>query len=288
MENIYREIDKIIKQDPGKRNLIDDKTINPLEKIVESLITAKHVVITTGFFIPEANSIETDGPVGSLILADAISQLGIKVTILVENYSKDIFLSADACLDSSVNYKFIDKDYKYTYSELIDDDVTHFIALERPGIASDGNYYNHKGNTINKHHNELDEHFLKAKELGITTIGIGDGGNELGLGDNSHYFKNRITNGDKTCTIVPSEFSILAGVSNWGGYAIACLIKYKSGIEILYKKTIINCILEEIVKKGAVDGIRKKSVKTVDGLTKDWEGKILEEISNVLKESISK
>lgn len=287
MENIYRKIDKIIKQDPGKRNLINDKLENPLEEIVESLMTAKHVVITTGFFIPEANSIETDGPIGSLILADTISQLGIKATILVENYAKDIFIAADICLNSDINYKFIDKDEKYTFLELIDEDVTHFIALERPGMASDGNYYNHKGNTINDYHNELDEHFLKAKELGITTIGIGDGGNELGLGSNFHYFKNRVKNGVKTCTIVPSKFSILTGVSNWGGYAIACLMKYKSGTDMFYDESIIDCILEEVVMNGAVDGIKKKAIKTVDGLTKDWESKILIEINHVLKESIS-
>lgn len=287
MENIYLKIDNIIKQDPGKRNLIDDKTSNPLKKVVKSLLTANHVLITTGFFIPEASSIETDGPVGSLLLADAISQLGIKTTILIENYAKDIFLSANKCLRNSVNYKFIDKDKEYSFSELIEDDVTHFVALERPGMASDGNYYNHKGNTINRYHNKLDEHFLKAKELGITTIGIGDGGNELGLGSNYHCFKTKVVNGEKTCTIVVADFSILAGVSNWAGYAIASLLKYEFGIKAFYSEEILDCVLDETVKNGAVDGIRKKPVKTVDGLTEDWEGKILKEINTVLKESIS-
>ncbi|MFP4457587.1 MAG: glutamate cyclase domain-containing protein [Clostridia bacterium] len=287
MENIYLKIDEIIKQDPGKRNLIDDNTKNPLEMIVKSLLGASHVVITTGFFIPEANSIETDGPVGALLLADTLSQLEIKTTILIENYAKSIFLFANNCLENSINYKFINKDKKYSFSELIEDDVTHFIALERPGMASDGNYYNHKGNTINKYHNELDEHFLKAREQGITTIGIGDGGNELGLGSDYHFFKKKVVNGEKTCTIISAQFSVLAGVSNWAGYAIASLLKYEFGSKTFYDESILHCILDEAVKNGAVDGIRKKPVRTVDGLTEDWEGKILKEINIILKESIS-
>ncbi len=283
MLKIYNEIDDIIKQDPGKRNLINEDTHNPLSEIVNSLEKGKHVLLTTGFYIPEANSIETDGPLGTLLLADSLSSLGIEVTILIEDYAEDIFLNAYKCLDNKINFKFLSLDKSYTYQELVSDDVTHFIALERPGAASDGNYYNHKGNTINSYHYPLDAHFKKAKKNGVITIGIGDGGNELGLGNMYNYFKKAVANGEKNCTIIGSDYLVLAGVSNWAGYALASLLKYKSKNNTLYSTHKIDCLLTTIVEYGAVDGIRKKQTKTVDGLDLGYEEQILEKINCILQ-----
>jgi hypothetical protein len=283
MQEKYLAIDKIIKQDPGKRNLITKETLNLLEEIVNSLKLGKHVLITTGFFIPEANSIETDGPLGTLLLADSLSSLGIKATIIVEDYAKDIFINASKCLDNKIDFKFLSLNENYSYEDLIDKDVTHFIALERPGSALDGNYYNHKGNSIDKYHYYLDPYFQEARENNIITIGIGDGGNELGLGNMYEYFKTAVLDGEKNCTVTCSDYIVLAGVSNWAGYAIASLLKQTSEINNLYKPSLLDCLLTTIVKYGAVDGIRKKPTKTVDGLVVGFESKILEEINKLIQ-----
>src|SRR5579872_2223568 len=64
------------------------------------------------------------------------------------------------------------------------------------------------------------------------TIGIGDGGNEIGMGKIPHetIIKN-ITNGDLIHCRVPTDYLIVAGVSNWGAYALAAGIFILRGVK---------------------------------------------------------
>ena len=51
--------------------------------------------------------------------------------------------------------------------------------------------------------------------------GIGDGGNELRMGRVQEKVQQFITNGPEIACTVPADYTITAGVSNWGGWAIA-------------------------------------------------------------------
>ena len=66
---------------------------------------------------------------------------------------------------------------------------------------------------------ELLDHASRRRTV---TIGIGDGGNEIGMGKIPHetIVKN-IPNGDLIHCRVPTDHLIVAGVSNWGAYALA-------------------------------------------------------------------
>ncbi|XP_077637045.1 D-glutamate cyclase, mitochondrial isoform X4 [Crocuta crocuta] len=54
--------------------------------------------------------------------------------------------------------------------------------------------------------------------------GVGDGGNELGMGKVKEAVKRHIRNGDVIACDVETDFAVIAGVSNWGGYALACAL----------------------------------------------------------------
>ncbi|XP_072424169.1 D-glutamate cyclase, mitochondrial isoform X6 [Chiloscyllium punctatum] len=99
----------------------------------------------------------------------------------------------------------------------------HLIAIERAGMAADGNYYNARKVNIKHLVDPIDKLFLKAQDIpGISTTGIGDGGNELGMGKVKEAVKKYINNGDLIACDVEADFTVIAGVSNWGGYAVAC------------------------------------------------------------------
>ncbi|ETE67816.1 hypothetical protein L345_06394, partial [Ophiophagus hannah] len=99
----------------------------------------------------------------------------------------------------------------------------HLIAIERAGMAADGNYYNARKVNIKHLVDPIDELFIAAQTLpGITTTGIGDGGNELGMGKVKEATKKHIKNGDVIACDVEADFAVVAGVANWGGYAVAC------------------------------------------------------------------
>ena len=63
--------------------------------------------------------------------------------------------------------------------------------------------------------------FLAKKHPEIVTIGIGDGGNEIGMGKVFERVAANVQYGSEIACTVASDYLISAGVSNWGGYALA-------------------------------------------------------------------
>ena len=66
---------------------------------------------------------------------------------------------------------------------------------------------------------------LSAKKSGkIATIGIGDGGNEIGMGKVHQMVVDGIKNGQHIATTVATDHLITSGVSNWGGSALVAAL----------------------------------------------------------------
>eukprot|EP01125_Pyxidicula_operculata_P014399 TRINITY_DN4792_c0_g1_i2.p1 TRINITY_DN4792_c0_g1~~TRINITY_DN4792_c0_g1_i2.p1 ORF type:complete len:146 (+),score=33.20 TRINITY_DN4792_c0_g1_i2:499-936(+) len=118
---------------------------------------------------------------------------------------------------------------------------------------------------------KIDSLFLKAFGTGVLTIGIGDGGNEIGMGNVLEGVEKHVPLGDKIGTKVKCDHLITAGVSNWGGYALAAAlysVAPSPTINMLPNIEDEENILKSIVDAGAVDGTTSKSVMAVDGM--DW------------------
>ena len=56
------------------------------------------------------------------------------------------------------------------------------LSIERPSRNDRGLYHGLGGRPLDKLVADLDQFFLRAKEQGVPFIGIGDGGNEMGMG----------------------------------------------------------------------------------------------------------
>ncbi|EPY81560.1 hypothetical protein CB1_000726125 [Camelus ferus] len=109
----------------------------------------------------------------------------------------------------------------------------HLVAIERVGRAADGNYYNARMVSIRHLVDPIDELFLAAQKIpGISSTGVGDGGNELGMGKVKEAVKRHIRNGDVIACDVEADFAVIAGVSNWGGYALACALYILNSCEV--------------------------------------------------------
>jgi len=82
-----------------------------------------------------------------------------------------------------------------------------------------------------------------------------------------------IPNGDLIHCRVATDFLIVAGVSNWGAYALAAGVYVLRGVTPppdLFDPDRERAILEVMVRDGPlVDGVTGKQTATVDGLT--WE-----------------
>jgi hypothetical protein len=106
----------------------------------------------------------------------------------------------------------------------------------------------------------------------ITTIGIGDGGNEIGMGTIPWaVIQRNIPRGGLVACRVPTDLLIVCGVSNWGAYALAAGVLRLRGVRPgpdLFNAERQREILRVMVERGPlVDGVTGKPTVTVDGLS---------------------
>ncbi len=105
------------------------------------------------------------------------------------------------------------------------------------------------------------------------TIGIGDGGNEIGMGKVPWLELTRRLTGSHAGWVpcrIATDWNILAGTSNWGGYALGAAVAWlRRCHDLLLAETADRQlqILEAMIANGpAVDGVTRRREATVDGL----------------------
>jgi hypothetical protein len=166
--------------------------------------------------------------------------------------------------------------------------VSHLIAIERVGPShADGRCRSMRGLDVTDHMSPVYQWFEPVSSIGITTIGIGDGGNEIGMGKIPwQVIERNIPNGRQIACRVPTDHLIVCGVSNWGVYALAAGIAHLRGERLdarLFDAERERRILEAMVKAGPlVDGVRGEPSATVDGLTWEEYADVLDRIKSFI------
>ena len=121
------------------------------------------------------------------------------------------------------------------------------------------------------------------------TIGIGDGGNEIGMGKIPHetIVKNIPKRRPHPLPRADRSPHRRGGVSNWGAYALAAGVYVLRGVKPpagLFDPDRERAILEVMVREGPlVDGVTGEQTATVDGLTWDEYAKPLVRIREILE-----
>lgn len=262
-----------VQTDPGNRGLARDPhdnlftaTAGDFAAACRSIAEDRGAVVglTTGFYIPSGTppAFETDGPLGVVFLQRAL--LGCGVHSLLYHAEPGVNRTINSVRDLC-NLPAID---------VGPEGWSHHIFIERSGPGTGGRHYTMRGRDITEHHDtELTSRVTGAAPR-RNTIGIGDGGNEIGMGKVPHetVVKN-IPNGHLIHCRVPTDHLIVAGVSNWGAYALAAGVYVLRGEKPppdLYNPDRERQILEVMVREGPlVDGVTGKPTATVDGLS--WE-----------------
>ncbi|AIF70060.1 hypothetical protein PAP_08360 [Palaeococcus pacificus DY20341] len=265
----------LINTDIGNRGILnvylDYRKSNPRFLNRASSLLLEHndrVLIVTGFPIPPLDICETDGPLGALALYNAIEELGGKADILTYNEVKEAL--------KPFGVRFTDAPLLKNYSLL--------ISVELPGRAKDWGYYSMSGHRVKA--KPFDGLFLDARELRIPTIGIGDGGNEVGMGIVRRLIKKHVPLGEKIASIVETDELVLSAVSNWGAYGLVAQASLDFG-KNLFKGWDERENLETIVKAGLIDGVLKKETLSVDGLSVDLHERFVELLKEIIVDRIS-
>jgi hypothetical protein len=278
-----------VQTDPGNRGLARDPhdnlftaTAGDFQAACQLLAAdpAPSLGMVTGFFIPTGTppAAETDGPLGAVFLARALYHLARPSAIDSERHPARAIaagLAAAGVLDNALGVNLADNgeepDSVFIESEAFEPGPMLLLAIERVGPAADGGLYTMRGCDVSRETLPLHVPFAQ-RDRAWATIGIGDGGNEIGMGKIPHEtIAKNIPNGDLIHCRVPTDHLIVAGVSNWGAYALAAGVYVLRGVKPpadLFDPDRECEILEVMVREGPlVDGVTGKQTATVDGLT---------------------
>ncbi|HEV3204384.1 MAG TPA: glutamate cyclase domain-containing protein, partial [Gemmataceae bacterium] len=227
------------------------------------------VGIVTGFYIPAAQppAGETDGPLGALFLARVLTRLGAKVVLATDDFCGPALHAGliAAQLEKTVplillpNFahaqRLTSEDYCRQFFNQAGN-LTHLIALERPGPShtpdsirsparqDDALLRQFAQEVPPDHHNRC--HTMKGRDITaamspahflfenvtpkISTIGIGDGGNEIGMGKIPwNVVRDNVPGGGLVACRVPADYLIVCGISNWGAYGLASGLAHLRG-----------------------------------------------------------
>lgn len=246
-------------------------------KVAEKLLQlpkGSAIFLTTGFYV--GGHAETDGPPGTYVAARALQLLGYRPIIVTDSYCEHLF----DCIDVEVVYVPFTADNSF-FSNLIDQyKPACLISIERCGRNIDGEYANMRGVSIRKQTAPIDLMFLLAKQKKILTIGVGDGGNEIGMGNLSSIITEKLAL--KPC-IIPVDELIIATVSNWGAYCMVAYLQLLSNEELLPSFEVIKDYLSYIISYGCVDGVTKENVTTVDGFPLSISEEIINSLHSAMK-----
>ena len=228
-----------------------------------------HVFIGTGF--PVVDTFETDGPVGTIALYNALESIGATPVIVCGRPLSEALATKYRVHEIRVGDH--DKREQEALEAIEKYQPQAIVSIERPGQAEDGGYYNMRGESISARTACFDS-FMNLSAC--PTIAVGDGGNEIGMGNVREALQDlNIVPAATTC-----DELIVADVSNWGAYGIISFLSIWHGSDLLKEINPLG-ILKYISELGSVDGVTRINQLTEDGLPATEGESIISELREV-------
>jgi len=247
----------------------------------ELLEVSRRPVIVTGFYVPKAGAPETDGPPGAAVLARALKNLDKKAVIVTDCWNRS---AVEACCGVlGLEHPVVAEDEDGVMEE--DPDIIVFI--ERLGRASDGKYYNMRGDDISEWTPPLDRAAGIALRKGIPVLAVGDGGNEAGMASLMPRMVDILPGFESCLSTTGSTVAVPVDVSNWGGYALACMLSCRHDRWLGHSPEEERAMLEAMIEAGAVDGVTGKNILSVDGMEAAEHMGVVEKLRGVFNKCVN-
>jgi hypothetical protein len=307
LEYIGEGIDRLITLDVRARGIIYDLysaarglvrgpvALEAAKGISDTVRNGDAVIITTGFIVLPQRIQETDGPLGAAALARALSEIfGARPILVTEDQSKAIMASTLRALGIGAKMEEGGSGCYADGSALLlgfplgleeaEDEAERIlakfnpslvVAIEKAGRNVKGEYHTMRGINISPFHAKIEPLIERARSRGALTIGIGDGGNEVGMG-NIRSAVEKFVPYAKACQCpcgggIAAESIVdklvVASISNWGAYGIeACIAALTGRREALHAPEDEEEMLKGSLSAGAVDGVTGRPQLSVDGV----------------------
>ena len=229
------------------------------------------VIIVTGFYVVMSGTPETDGPSGAIAIGEALKALGRTVTYVSDSYTTPVlrkFGNGSPVIEFPIGDVVASK--KQAKAVLDEVKPSLLISIERCGRTREDTYLNMRYVDISPHTARLDYLFDSA----VPSVGIGDGGNEIGMGNLADMIPQVDSLPDYPA-INQVDRLIIASVSNWGGYGLVASMSRIAGKNLLPTVEAETALLHGMIESGVVDGTTGDAVPTVDNFSAEENGELL-------------
>lgn len=326
LETIGETIDRLLTLDIAGRGVIGKlyEAARALHQSPLCLLAAKKlaevvqpkdiVLIATGMIIYPFQHLgmgENDGPVGGAALARALRiALGAKTIFVTDKVLVDMLSKTanggecaivpvkalpeiDLPLSSVIDFPTEEGEAEKKSKQLIKDfKPKAIVAIERRGVSKNGIYHAWNGVDMAPYEARIGRLFEECRKEGILTVGIGDGGNEIGMGNIYDTVRKVVPYGDHckcptNCGIADStlvDVLVVATVSNWGAYGIeACLAAMTGESEALHTGEEELRIIRECIDAGGLDGPAKVPRPFLDAIPAKIDVAILDFLGEIIR-----
>jgi hypothetical protein len=297
----FDAVDHLLALDPGGRGIAFFFQPGAAARAAAALRGSTRVLITTGFVV-EPKMPETDGPPGAAVLGRALRRLGAHVSYVTDPVAMPVLAAALRALGEPVDIQPYGEGPGAAADALERARPTHLVAVERPARSRSGDYLNMRGHSVAEWNRPIDELFVRCRgrrEAGSrrgwparagrssapattvraggrasagdrpVTIGVGDGGNEVGMGNVRARLARAGALMARIASTVTVDHLVVAGVSNWGAYGIVAHLGRAAGRPLLHTPAEERRLVTACVEAGAHDGVTRRREATVDALPLD-------------------
>jgi len=233
------------------------------------------VLIATGFYIPAGAAPETDGPPGAIALGRVIASLGSRVLYVSDAYSAPVLRGLLGRGEEVLEFPIDDHQASWTHAANLVASLAPSltISVERCGLTDEGLYRNMRGLDVTSYHAKIDYLF----RLHPCSVGIGDGGNEIGMGSVAAAIPLVMPTAGRPSVTATTRL-VIASVSNWGAWGVIAAMSKIRQQNLLPTVLEARDLLLQTIALGAVDGTTGKRTASVDGFPLKDNDRVLAEM----------
>ena len=236
-------------------------------------------IIVTGFYILTGRAPETDGPPGAIAIGDALQSLGYEVVYVTDRYTVPLMAAAAGPAARVIDFPITHDEASRRFADELLSEVqpSVLIAIERCGLTHEGLYRNMRGQDVTEYTARVDHLFSGHPN----TVGIGDGGNEIGMGNLASVISATPSLVKLPCITTTTRL-VISSVSNWGGYGLVAALPRQKGKNLLPTIEAEQELVRRMVDMGAVDGMSARSEYRVDGFSLEENSQTLARLHHLL------
>ena len=230
-----------------------------------------HVIIVTGFYVVMAGKPETDGPPGAIAIGEALKRLGRTITYISDSYTTPVlqrYANGSEVIEFPIDGIVASKNHAKAILSQVKPSL--LISIERCGRTREDTYLNMRYVDITAHTARLDYLF----DSDIPSVGIGDGGNEIGMGNLAEIIPT-VDSLPNYPAVNQVDRLVIASVSNWGGYGLVAALSQITSENLLPSVESETAMLQGMIEAGVVDGTTGDAVPTVDNFSAEENGALL-------------